>query len=85
MLSLDRSQEVAMQGRGFEETQSQYAADDPCALIGQVRRWGAAGPAYEIIGIDEGGNAVCEVIYSGEKVTCPIAEVLDDPMAETIP
>lgn len=74
-----------MQPRGFEETQVEYKVDDPRALIGQVRRLGPAGPAYEVIDVDSDGKLVCEVIYSGEKVTCPIAEVLEDPMAETIP
>ena len=74
-----------MQPHGFEETQVEYKPDDPRALIGQVRRWGPSGPAYEVIDVDNAGNAVCEVVYSGEKVTCPIAEVLEDPIAETIP
>ena len=74
-----------MHNRGFEETQSTYAADDPRALIGQIRRLGEAGPAYEIMSIDDKGNVVVEIIESDERVTMPIAEVLEDPMAETIP
>jgi hypothetical protein len=74
-----------VENRGFEEQQSAYAADDPRALVGQIRRWSSAGPAYEIVAIDAEGNAVCEVIYSGEQVVCPVVEVLEDPMAETIP
>ena len=70
---------------GFEETQAAYASDDPRKLIGQIRRLGDAGPAYEIMKIDDAGNVAIEIIYSGEKVVCPIAEVLEDPMAETIP
>ncbi len=73
-----------MQGRGFEDTQSAYLAD-PRKLIGQVRRFGDAGPAYEIIALDDNGKVVAEVIYSGERVTCEVKEVLEDPMAETIP
>ena len=73
-----------MQGRGFEDTQSAYLAD-PRKLIGQVRRLGEAGPAYEIIAIEEPDKVVIEVVYSGEVVTCKLKDVLEDPMAETIP
>jgi hypothetical protein len=74
-----------VQNLGFEETQPTYTADDPRKLIGQIRRLGSAGPAYEIMSVDDASNVVIEVIYSGERVTCPLAEVLEDPMAETIP
>ena len=70
---------------GFEEEKVAYVADDPRKLIGQVRRFGDAGPAYEIMGIAENGDVLVEVIYSDEKVRCKLAEVLEDPMAETIP
>jgi len=74
-----------MQTGGFDETQTAYSAGDPRALIGQIRRWGPAGPAYEVIGLDGAGNAEVEVIYSGERIVCPVAEVVEDPLAETIP
>ena len=74
-----------MQNRGFEETKSAYVHDDPGKLIGQIRRLGDYGPAYEIISMDSAGNVVTEVIETGEQVTFPLAEVLGDPMAETIP
>ena len=74
-----------MQGPGFKETQPTYTADDPRKLIGQIRRLGSAGPAYEIMSVDDAGNVVIEVIESGEQVKFPISEVLEDPMAETIP
>ena len=70
---------------GFEETQAAYAADDPRKLIGQFRRFGDAGPAYEIMAIDDAGRVHVEVVYSDEKVICTLAEVLEDPIAETIP
>jgi hypothetical protein len=73
-----------MQGQGFEDTQAAYLAD-PRKLIGQVRRFGDAGPAYEVLSLNEDGKLVTEVIYSGEIVICEVKEVLDDPMAETIP
>jgi Family of unknown function (DUF5397) len=74
-----------MQSQGFQEEQSSYAIDDPNRLIGQIRRIGEAGPAYEVMNIDDSGNAVIEVIESGERVKFTIAEVMEDPMAETIP
>jgi hypothetical protein len=75
---------VAMQSHGFEEANAAYLSD-PRRLIGQVRRFGDAGPAYEIIALEEPARVVTEVIYSGERVICEIEEVLADPMAETIP
>jgi len=73
-----------MQSHGFEEANAAYLSD-PRRLIGQVRRFGDAGPAYEIVALDETNKVVAEVVYSGERVICEIREVLEDPMAETIP
>lgn len=74
-----------MQKLGFEETQAAYASDDPRRLIGQFRRFGPDGPAYEIMAIDDQGRVHVEVVYSDEEVICRVAEVLEDPIAETIP
>jgi hypothetical protein len=73
-----------MHGHGFEEAQAVYLSD-PRKLIGQVRRLGEAGPAYEVIRIEGRDKVVIEVVYSGEVVTCKLTDVLEDPMAETIP
>jgi len=73
-----------MQSHGFKEANATFQSD-PRRLIGQVRRFGDAGPAYEIIALDETNKVVAEVIYSGERVICEIRDVLEDPMAETIP
>jgi hypothetical protein len=62
---------------GFKDDQAAYAVDDRRSLIGQIRRLGDAGPAYEVV--------LIEVIESGERVSFPIASVLEDPLAETIP
>lgn len=77
--------QATMQAKGFQEEQAAYGTDEMQSLIGQVRRWGPAGPAYQVLKIDGDGNAVCEVIYSGEMVTCPASELLQDPIAETLP
>ena len=74
-----------MANRGFEETQASYEAKDPRKLIGQFRRFGEAGPAYEIMAVDDKGQIHVEVVYSDEKVVCSLDEVLEDPIAETIP
>ncbi len=74
-----------MQAQGFQEQQAPYAADDPRTLIGQFRRFGPDGPAYEVMVIDDEGRVHVEVVYSDEKVICSVAEVLEDPIAETIP
>ena len=74
-----------MANRGFEETKSAYAPEDPRQLVGQIRRLGEYGPAYEIMSVDDAGTVVIEVIESGEQVKFPIAGVLEDPMAGTIP
>jgi Family of unknown function (DUF5397) len=76
---------TAMPNRGFEETKSAYASEDPRGLIGQFRRFGPAGPAYEVMDLDGTDRVTIEVIYSGERVSCAVADVLQDPMAETFP
>lgn len=74
-----------MEPRGFEEEDTAYAADDPQRLVGQFRRFSAAGPAYEILRIMNETEAWVLVVYSGEEVAVPIKDILEDPIAETIP
>jgi hypothetical protein len=74
-----------MQNRGFEEEQANYAACDPQALIGQFRRFGEAGPAYEIVRLIDAETAWIQVVCSEEELGYPISEILQDPVAETIP
>lgn len=47
--------------------------------VDQVRRFGAAGPAYIIRGVS---GAVCriEVPATGEKLSLPLAKVAADPL-----
>ena len=70
---------------GFDEAKAAYIADDLQKLIGQIRRLGEYGPAYEIMSIDDKNIVTIEVIESDERVVFPLAEILEDPMAETIP
>jgi hypothetical protein len=73
-----------MTSPGFEDVHGAYVAD-PKSLIGTFRRLGDEGPAYEIMEIDTEGNVIIEVVYSSERVTQKLANVLADPIAETIP
>ena len=71
---------------GFrEEKQTKYASEDQSKLIGQFRRLGPAGPAYEIMEVDGSGNVTVEIVYSDERLVYPLSEILEDPIAETIP
>ncbi len=69
---------------GFYETQPAYMAD-PQSLVGQFRRLGDAGPAYEIMAVHSDGRVDIEVVYSDEKVTEKLESVLNDPIAESLP
>ena len=56
----------------------------PEQLIGTWRRFGVAGPVYEIVGLGrEGENGDrwmrVHVIESGEDVDYRMSEILDDP------
>jgi hypothetical protein len=56
----------------------------PATLVGTWRRFGAAGPVYEIIGIGSelpGGDRLMRVrvVETGEEVDYRLAEILDDP------
>ncbi len=74
-----------MHPSGFEDRQAPYSTNDPRTLIGQFRRLGEDGPAYEIISVADDDTVTVEIVESDERVIMPLAEVLEDPMAETIP
>lgn len=74
-----------MQSAGFNEEQAAYTVDNPNRLVGQIRRLGEAGPAYQVMSIDADGMVHVELIHNDEKLAYPLAEILDDPLAETIP
>ena len=57
----------------------------PDSIVGEFRRFGDAGPAYEIIRIVSATEAFIRVFYSGEELNYPISEILTDPIAETVP
>ena len=74
-----------MTARGFEEAQSNYISDDGHSLVGQFRRFGEEGPAYEVLRIVSHTEAWISVVTSEEELAYPIADVLADPIAVTIP
>ncbi len=56
----------------------------PANLVGTWRRFGLAGPVYEIIGTGKelaGGDCLMRVrvVETGEEVDYRLAEILDDP------
>jgi virulence-associated protein VapD len=69
---------------GLKEDATYYTVDSS-ELVGQCRRFGEHGPAYEILEMAKNDEALVEVIYSGERVTIPLVEIMADPIAETIP
>jgi hypothetical protein len=57
---------------------------DPAILVGTWRRFGLAGPVYEIVGAGEplpGGDHLMRVrvVETGEEIDYRLAEILDDP------
>lgn len=57
---------------------------DMGTLVGTVRRFGFAGPPYEIIGFADSlpsGEIQMRIllIESGEEVEYPVSEILNDP------
>ena len=73
-----------MQPRGFEEAQSTYVATT-MDLVGQVRRFGAQGPAYEVMGTRANGDLMIAVVETGEQLDYPLIDFLADPIALTVP
>jgi Family of unknown function (DUF5397) len=69
---------------GFAEAQAVYAISNT-AFVGQVRRFGPVGPAYEVVGVAALGDVEIVVIESGEALSYAMADFLADPLAETVP
>jgi hypothetical protein len=84
-LFIAQSREVLMTRPGFQEAQSEFSAAATASFIGQVRRFGPHGPAYEVLSQASATTVDIAVIESGERLTYAIADVLADPVAETVP
>lgn len=70
---------------GFAEEQQPFDDRPASLMVGQFRRLGHAGPAYEIMEVDEDGTVHVEVVHSAERLIYPMAEVAADPIADTLP
>ena len=56
----------------------------PESLVGTWRRFGVAGPVYEVVGVGReepnGERIMCiRVVESGEEADYKMTEILDDP------
>lgn len=76
-----------MMTSGFSEAQARYLAGfgEASPMIGDVRRFGPTGPAYEVVDGVLNGEIMIEVVQSGERLSYPLADYLADPVAETVP
>ena len=70
--------------KGFEEAQTAYSASG-VGVVGEVRRFGSFGPAYEVIEAASASEVVITVIESGETLRYAMADLLADPVAITVP
>jgi hypothetical protein len=70
---------------GFSDAQGAFTYNASPSLLGDVRRFGPYGPAYEVIADRPGADVTVRVIESGETLAYPRTDVLVDPIAETIP
>lgn len=74
-----------MSNPGIEEARATFAGAGEASLVGQIRRFGQYGPAYEVIEVKRSGDVVICVIESGETLDYGLSDLIADPMAETVP
>jgi Family of unknown function (DUF5397) len=74
-----------MPNSGFQEAQAQFQHAEPAAFVGQVRRFGPHGPAYEVTAVRRTGDVAITIIESGEQLDYALTAFLADPIAETVP
>lgn len=58
---------------------------EAAASVGEVRRFGSCGPAYEVLAVRADGDVDIEVIESGERLIYSRSDYLADPVATTVP
>jgi hypothetical protein len=74
-----------MHTAGFGEAEQAGFVAAPSNLVGQVRRIAGVGPAYEVLKLVGDARAMIRVFESGEEVALKVADILRDPLTETIP
>jgi hypothetical protein len=74
-----------MASAGFEESQAAYDSKTDAIVIGQFRRFGEHGPAYEIVRLKNATHADIRVVCSGEELEYRLDRLRSDPIAITIP
>lgn len=74
-----------MKEQGFREERSAYEPEDLTELVGQFRRFGEVGPAYEVLAIMKPDFAKIRVVATGEEVDYRMDRLMSDPLAETVP
>jgi hypothetical protein len=65
---------------GVAEEAAEFRRDDVFAGAGRFRRFGEAGPLYEVLQV-RGDRVTIDLVESGETVDVPLAEVLDSIVA----
>ena len=69
-------------GMNVAITSDGHASVDLGALVGSFRSFGALGPVYEVVALVPGESELrVRVLESGEELSYPIADFLDDPVA----
>jgi hypothetical protein len=66
---------------GFSDAEAMFGR----ASVGEIRRFGPVGPAYEVVAVKSSGDVEICVIESGERLDYGLADFLADPVALTIP
>jgi hypothetical protein len=70
---------------GFQEEQSEFSPAATASFVGQVRRFGPYGPAYEVLSMASATTVDISVIESGERLAYALSDMLADSIAETVP
>lgn len=70
---------------GIEEAQASFGFAEASPFVGDVRRFGPDGPAYEVVDGRPDGDVAIVVVESGEQLIYAKAAYLSDPTAATIP
>jgi hypothetical protein len=65
---------------GVAEEAAEFRRDDAFAGAARFRRFGEAGPLYEVLEV-RGERVTIDIVESGEVIDVPLAEVVDSIVA----